>query len=211
MNLTKLFETQKILRDRINYNEQDRFNKLVLALLVELGECANEWRGFKFWSKDQMPRIEEDVQCEVCKGTGDLNYEMVQEDAEGNGGHEYMDCMYCDCSGISEVRNPLLEEYVDGLHFVLELGIELNMDDVSWWFVDENVKRYSFSVTHQFNDVFARVLEVKECNFEEPEEYEGLVYDYLSLGLMLGFTWEEIERAYYKKNEINHQRQENGY
>lgn len=44
MNLAKLFEVQKVLRDRINYNEPDRFNKLVLALLVELGECANEKR-----------------------------------------------------------------------------------------------------------------------------------------------------------------------
>jgi dimeric dUTPase (all-alpha-NTP-PPase superfamily) len=36
MNLEKLFQTQKILRDRIGYNEPDRFNKLILALLVEL-------------------------------------------------------------------------------------------------------------------------------------------------------------------------------
>jgi dimeric dUTPase (all-alpha-NTP-PPase superfamily) len=55
MNLEKLFQTQKVLRDRIGYNEPDRFNKLILALKVELGECANEWRGFKFWSVNQIP------------------------------------------------------------------------------------------------------------------------------------------------------------
>lgn len=56
MDLKKLFSVQKVLRDRINYNESDRFDKLVLALLVEVGELAQEWRGFKFWSKDQEPR-----------------------------------------------------------------------------------------------------------------------------------------------------------
>lgn len=52
MNLQKLFDTQKVLRDRIGYEGEDRFEKLILALLVEIGECANEWRGFKFWSKN---------------------------------------------------------------------------------------------------------------------------------------------------------------
>jgi dimeric dUTPase (all-alpha-NTP-PPase superfamily) len=37
MKLEKLFETQKVLRERINYRGEDRFNKLVLALLVEIG------------------------------------------------------------------------------------------------------------------------------------------------------------------------------
>lgn len=27
----------------------------------------------------------------------------------------------------------------------------------------------------------------------------------------LGFTWDEIVRAYFQKNEVNHQRQDNGY
>jgi dimeric dUTPase (all-alpha-NTP-PPase superfamily) len=205
MNLTKLFETQKILRDRINYNEPDRFNKLVLALLVELGECANEWRGFKFWSKDQMPRVEEDVQCEVCKGTGDLNYEMVQEDAEGNGGHEYMDCMYCDCSGISEVRNPLLEEYVDGLHFVLELGIERDFMHVIYDL--KSLKEET--IVEQFIYLTKVVSDFNE--YHSIPAYLEIVESYITLGEMLGFTWAEIEQAYYAKNQINHQRQENGY
>lgn len=42
MQLDKLFAAQKELRDHINYTGEDRFEKLILALLVELGECANE-------------------------------------------------------------------------------------------------------------------------------------------------------------------------
>lgn len=57
MNLTKLFETQKQLDDRIiekhGLQDMDRLPYLVLALQVELGECANEWRGFKYWSEDR--------------------------------------------------------------------------------------------------------------------------------------------------------------
>lgn len=36
---------------------EKQINKKILALLVETGECANEYRGFKFWSKDQEPRV----------------------------------------------------------------------------------------------------------------------------------------------------------
>jgi dimeric dUTPase (all-alpha-NTP-PPase superfamily) len=60
---------------------------------VELGECANEWRGFKFWSVNQLPHTS--AVRTPC---------MMEED--------------------KEYYNPLLEEYVDGLHFVLELGLD---------------------------------------------------------------------------------------
>lgn len=38
-----------------------------------------------------------------------------------------------------------------------------------------------------------------------------LLSHYLGLGEMLGFKLEEIERAYIEKNQVNHQRQDNGY
>jgi dimeric dUTPase (all-alpha-NTP-PPase superfamily) len=141
MDLTKLYETQKILRDRINYNEPDRLNKLILALLVELGECANEWRGFKFWSKNQEPRLE--VKCHACDGTG---YFYTGYDKE--------ECMYCGCSG-SEGK-PLLEEYVDGLHFVLELGIELGITPIV---CDLYIK--TSDINEQFIEIFRIAAEIK--------------------------------------------------
>jgi dimeric dUTPase (all-alpha-NTP-PPase superfamily) len=169
MDLTKLFETQKILRDRIGYNESDRFNKLILALLVELGECANEWRGFKFWSKDQEPRTKVPV-------TG--------------WGEPY--------------KNPLLEEYVDGLHFVLELGIEIGTDyEIELW------TDYDGTITEQFNLIFYIVGELRA--WRKKSDYRELISLYVYLGKMFGFTWEEVEQAYYEKNKINHQRQEEGY
>ncbi|MDA6141611.1 dUTPase, partial [Escherichia coli] len=71
---------------------EDRNEKRLLAFIVELGECAQEHRGFKYWSKDQQPRTKA-VRVPA----------MMEED--------------------KEYYNPLLEEYVDGLHFVLELGL----------------------------------------------------------------------------------------
>lgn len=34
---------------------------------------------------------------------------------------------------------------------------------------------------------------------------------YIGLGEMLGFTWDQIEEAYYAKNKVNHERQNTGY
>ncbi|OQP13166.1 dUTP diphosphatase [Geobacillus thermoleovorans] len=55
MNLQKLFELQRQLDEHIEQQHpqqegEDRLAKKILALLVEIGELANETRCFKFWS-----------------------------------------------------------------------------------------------------------------------------------------------------------------
>lgn len=181
MNLANLFETQLKLRERILYNESDRFQKLILALLVELGECANEWRGFKFWSKRQFP----------------TNQEVHSIDEKGN--------LY--------YRNTLLEEYVDGLHFVMELGIEIANEiqfDVSDYFkeITDEIKlsQKSSTVTNQFIYI-AYLTTTVDYDFHFPYLFAA----YYQLGEMLGFKWEQIEEAYFHKNAINHKRQDEGY
>lgn len=173
MNLTKLFETQKILRDRINYNEPDRFNKLILALLVELGECANEWRGFKFWSNDQEPRTK-------CEWDYTLDDEPIY-------------------------RNLLLEEYVDKLHFILELGLEIEFDEEMWGIDGHKLG----NITDQFIKISQKITDFWDGTREI--DYVDLLETFIGLGEMLGFTWEQVEQAYYEKNKINHIRQESGY
>lgn len=201
MKLDKLFQMQKVLKDRINYNETDRFEKLVLALLVEVGECANEWRGFKFWSKDQEPRKTKRIKCPTCKGNG-----MV---AIGDGVRGLKICSDCDNPrGGMKTTNPLLEEYVDGLHFVLELGLHFGFQKNKPFLVhaDFEVEKMFlklYKITMQFVVVSGR--QHKEFYFGE------LLSNYLGLGKILGFTWEQIEQAYMDKNAVNHQRQEDGY
>lgn len=206
MNWNKLFETQRLLDASIiekkGLQGRDLLPEKILALQVELGECANEWRGFKFWSENQEPRVEEWIECSNCDGTGDLNYEMVQEDAEGSGGHEYIDCEECDCAGTAGTRNPLLEEYVDCLHFILSIG---NCFRNIEYLTIEPIKHQD--ITRQFNELFGSVYALQPSW----DIYGEVVNEFIGLGELLGFTWNQIEQAYYDKNEINHSRQESGY
>ncbi|KIO62111.1 Dimeric dUTPase [Caldibacillus thermoamylovorans] len=58
MNLQNLFELQKQLDEHIEkihprQEGEDRLAKKILALQVELAECAQESRCFKYWSHNQ--------------------------------------------------------------------------------------------------------------------------------------------------------------
>ena len=193
MNLQKMYAAQQALRHHINYNEPDRFEKLVLALLVEVGECANEWRGFKFWSKDREPRTK--ITCMACHGIGEV-YQPID-------GYQ-MTCPHCDGQGVENSNNPLLEEYADGLHFVLELGIEKG-----WTPAINDLTFRSGNITKQFLALYEHISIFKRN--ANKDNYYNLLSIYAGLGEMLGFTRDQIEQAYYSKNQINHERQANGY
>ncbi|MFJ5566160.1 dUTP diphosphatase [Lysinibacillus xylanilyticus] len=206
MNLTKLFETQTKLDEHImqEYPELQGQNNLdwkLLALQVELGECANEWRGFKKWSKDQEPRTR--VACQPCNGSGLLSFVVKKT------------CRFCNGSGT--VGNPLLEEYVDCLHFKLSIGLDLGAHN--WMKLSKYpVANENGSITLQFLDVHSRSLKVVEeiIRMESaPSEIRDLFTQafecFLQLGAKLGFTWDEIETAYFEKNKVNHERQNTGY
>lgn len=211
MNLTKLFKTQAALDEHIMQEHPELRGKVnldwkVLALQVELGECANEWRGFKKWSKDQKPRTKVKVECWTCNGTGDENYEFVQEDAEGAGNHEYIECENCNGTGYDGYKNPLLEEYVDCLHFILSIGLELVINPTLDW---DDITTNESDITRKFLDITSRILEVDQ--WKNTDSWKLLFEEFYLLGKMLGFTWEQVEKAYFKKNQINHARQESGY
>lgn len=183
MNLSKLFETQRVLDERIELEHppvegEDRLAKKILALQVELGECANEWRGFKFWSNDQEPRMK------VLK-------------------HEVM-------NGEDQYFYPLLEEYVDCLHFILSIGLHLDAEIEAMERLIGFNSRPDRDTTFVFSKVFNNL-----SSMIFSEEVEGHYYNafqwLMELGHKLGFTWEQIEQAYYDKNVINHTRQNTGY
>lgn len=161
MNWEKLFSTQKQLdtyiEDTHDLQEVDIFQEKYLALLVELGELANETRCFKFWSI--KPRNDKSV---------------------------------------------ILEEYVDGVHFILSLGLEKGLR-----YEANELKASSLSETEQFNAVFEACVTFK--NDRSQGNYHNLFTKFLQLGALLGFTEEDIQQAYFKKNEINYQRQNQGY
>lgn len=188
MNLSILFDIQAKLDERIvqehRLQGQDLLDKKILALQVELGELANEQRSWKFWSHDQKPRGQDDY----------LEYRPVDQ-----GGNHWVN------------KNPLLEEYVDCLHFILSIGLELGITDV-----EVTCDYTEDTVTGTFNRTFETIGDLRHC-FEnqlasEVDIVYGVAFQLLvGLGSQLGFTWEQIEQAYLQKNEINHARQENGY
>lgn len=218
MNLDKLFSTQKVLRDRIGYEGEDRFEKLILALLVEVGECANEWRGFKFWSKNQEPtKIHHTTQGAddknavffKCSNGDECGEYLYHKDFENLFEPDYEECPKCREGHPYPFRkkNSMLEEYVDGFHFVLELGIELeNVVTVIRNYDWQPVKATKEEITRQFAQVY-----LNASLLIEDDHYRDMQFSYLKLGEMLGFTWDEVEAAYFEKNKINHERQENGY
>jgi dimeric dUTPase (all-alpha-NTP-PPase superfamily) len=162
MNFNKLYSMQRELDHHIeekhNLGEEDLFERKLLALLVELGELANETRCFKFWSV--KPPSKEEV---------------------------------------------ILEEYVDGLHFLLSIGLELNMTDLPKFHVLDASDR----LTEQFLTIFDEASSFKDSL--SVESYLRLFKYYLQLGKSLGFSMEQIYHAYVSKNEVNHIRQSQGY
>ncbi|OMC86909.1 hypothetical protein BK128_09595 [Viridibacillus sp. FSL H7-0596] len=209
MNLTKLFEAQKELDLYIEQQHpvlpgEDRLSKKILALLVELGECANEWRGFKFWSNDQIAREfvpnPKDV-CEKCKGLGMLDMEK-----------EFTERRFCnECDGCgAHFHNPLVEEYVDCLHFILSIGNEIvgEIDDEEIGDILLNAKEEPGDIIGTFIVLCSNTVVLGFGNYYD---YRDLLTIFLSLGYALGFTPEQIEQAYWEKYEINKQRQQNGY
>mgnify|MGYP001051886561 CR=1 FL=1 len=201
MNLNELFELQAKLDAHIEKEHprqpgEDRLAKKILALKVELGECANEWRGFKFWSNDQKPRVSQEIECTDC--------------------NEYDTHMCCTCQGLGIIEfgheNPLLEEYVDVVHFTLSVGLEI---EIKHEIFPEPIN-YG-DVVIQFNELFGQISYFasvlnRENDWEEVEsEYERIWSLLFGLAGLLGFTWEQVEQSYLQKNRINHERQENSY
>lgn len=161
MNWDQLFEMQKQLDSYIQSNHQlgssDLFEKKILALLVEVGELANETRCFKFWSN---------------KAASDTSI--------------------------------ILEEYVDGLHFILSLGLEKGLT-----YNRTNLQPSGTSSTDMFNKVFEQIIAFKMD--PSKEKYIKLFDYYLILGKILSFDEDSIQQAYLDKNKVNHERQNTGY
>ncbi|MEG0380066.1 MAG: dUTP diphosphatase [Kurthia sp.] len=176
MNLQKLFTAQAELDVYIEDKHptlpgENRLEKKVLALLVELGECANEFRGFKFWSNDQEPRT---------TLYQNINFKKVK-------------------------TNPLLEEYVDCLHFILSIGNDKGTRVIEYYDDDYEPK----TIEERFINVSLYAQGVLTA--QSVEYHKKLMGAFIDLGNSLGFIEEQIEQAYWTKYEINKQRQRDGY
>lgn len=201
MRLEEMYEAQKeldrhILEEHPLVFQENRLEKKVLALTVELSEVAQEWRGFKFWSHKQYPTPPETKECYACDVGG--------YDDEGN------DCSVCDGYGYIETKNTLLEEYVDCIHFILSIGNDLGVNvpefDLKRDSYDHTVYGYVEMFVHTGKCVYAILNGGGDEN-----RYRKAFRAIVMLGYKLGFSWKEVEEYYFKKNAINHERQNNNY
>lgn len=101
-------------------------------------------------------------------------------------------------------KEIILEEYVDGVHFILSIGLSFGYHDAI-----SIESRKQDELTEEFLNVFDCISAFR--NRPNEERYRELFQSYLKLGERLGFEAEEIEAAYGKKNETNHKRQQQGY
>lgn len=208
MNLKKIFEAQAqldehIIQEHPELRGQDNLDWKVLALQVELGELANEWRGFKKWSNDQEPRTT--GKCAQCLGLGKSYF-------SGNvytGRPEV--CTHCDGTGQNVDKNPLLEEYVDCLHFILSIGLELGYTGFDELDINEHLATIKEGSKDEITSCFIVINYISSGLTLSMVRYEQVLCEILALGVRLGLALDQIENAYYAKNKTNHKRQEDGY
>ena len=159
--LTPLFalqaELDQEIAERHDVTYESTFDRRVLALLVELGEFANETRCFKYWSyKEPSP------------------------------------------------KEVILDEYADGLHFLLSLGIPLGVTEYTHHF---HVREKD--LTRAINKVYQDVSALLEDY--TVENYAKAFADYLNIIPLFDYDPEEVLAAYVKKLGTNHTRQATHY
>ncbi|MDR0739528.1 MAG: dUTP diphosphatase [Mycoplasmataceae bacterium] len=102
-------------------------------------------------------------------------------------------------------RKVILEEYVDGLHFISSLSIAFNVD--MDFFIPDNISILNKkSLTIVFNKLFSSMETLNDAN-----GVKEWFKNYLILGYQLNFTFNDIHKAYFEKNQINFQRQQENY
>ncbi len=164
MTVLEISNMQRELDARILSLHQESvattFRKRILALLVELGELANETKCFKFWST--KPANE---------------------------------------------RAVILDEYVDGIHFLISLGNDLLIDFSK---IQYTMKEVNVSLSEQFLHCYEKIA----AFMSEGQSHLGfmaMLEEYFYLGNALGFTFDDVVAGYIKKNQKNHERQDTNY
>ncbi len=159
--LDELFPLQKGLDEEIHarhhLNYEVTHEKRILALLVELGEFANETRCFKFWS-EKAP---------------------------------------------SE-KAVILDEYADGMHFFLSLGLPLDVVTYTHHFKTDQA-----DLTTQILQTYVLVSDL--LSHYDAKHYARAFGSFLNLLPLLGYSAEDALGAYKKKLAVNHIRQEEHY
>ncbi|WP_281393597.1 dUTP diphosphatase [Salicibibacter cibarius] len=101
---------------------------------------------------------------------------------------------------------------MDCLHFILSIGLELNITEKQ----PLKPKFPNNDVTKQFIYVMDKVTGLYKnikLSFGNNKDqiWQRIFSEFVRLGESMGFSWNEVEQAYFAKNKVNHERQANGY
>lgn len=202
MNWNKLQEMQlaldnAILQAKPKMSAEERFNKTLIALSVEVAEVANCSEHFKFW-KDNKGKIDEDRFGKQ---------EMYADD-------ELVDVNYIEHkTGITYTfeqahKLTLVEECSDALHFILSLANQLDYE-----INDEVINIFKYP-RYQLDTLYVatqnKIMDLLK-RFDETGSFKALLSFYMSYVDELGITTQELEQAYYEKNKVNYERLREGY
>ena len=161
IDLTSLYDHQAKLDAHIQSTHHVDYattrQKRLLALLVELGELANETRVFKFWSL--KTRSSDDI---------------------------------------------ILDEYADGLHFLLSLGIDAQSEKKVYTLSPNHFDAVT-SFLNTYQSIHALQITFNAMNLE------SAMQQYLDLIGCLGYSVTQVLEAYVNKLNVNYQRQQNHY
>jgi dimeric dUTPase (all-alpha-NTP-PPase superfamily) len=98
----------------------------------------------------------------------------------------------------------ILDEYADGLHFLLSLSIEVQS------------RQFNYEITTSSKTLTQATIEVFQAISDLSKKFTSAALEksfqhYLNLIPLLGFTSEEVVDAYFKKLGVNYTRQKNAY
>ena len=104
----------------------------------------------------------------------------------------------------SEAQDIVLDEYVDGLHFFLSLGIDIKANKKTYRYT-----KHADNLTKQILETYrlASLFYLKQ----DEKSYIKAFQAFINIVPLLKVRWTTIEKAYYKKLGENYTRQDNNY
>ena len=98
----------------------------------------------------------------------------------------------------------VLDEFADGLHFFLSLGVDIKTNKKVY-----HITKHKDNLTDQFLEIYHRL----DIFYKKQDDvsYIKAFQAFLNLLPLLRYRWSSLEKAYYKKLGVNYNRQETNY
>ena len=103
-----------------------------------------------------------------------------------------------------EADDIVLDEFADGLHFFLSLGVDIKTKKDVY-----HLTKHKDNLTDQFLEVYHR-LDVFTKR-QDDISYIKAFQAFLNLLPLMNYHWSDLKKAYYKKLGVNYNRQETNY